>query len=174
MSEAIQDGISQLTWADNFAYAERWDEKDQKYLGLKAGEAGSVHLDDHSVIIKPEVARAQMNAERPPETEQPSDESSPTDKSDPKPGEKPGETPARERPKRFFGSVKLDALRISRDVGDISQEVIQHLNSLIGAELEISMEISAKIPEGIPENVERTVNENCQTLKFNQFGFEEE
>jgi len=115
-----------------------------------------------------------MDAERPPETEQPPGEPPPTDKSDPKPGDKPVATPTRERPKRFFGSVQLDALRISRDVGDISQEVIQHLNSLIGADVEINMEISATIPDGIPENVERTVNENCQTLKFIQFGFEEE
>lgn len=35
-------------------------------------------------------------------------------------------------------------------------------------------EISAQIPDGTPENVVRTVSENCDTLHFTSYGFEEE
>ncbi len=172
--EAIQDGCALLTWAENFAYAESWDEAKQKYLGLRGGQAGAVHMDDHSVIVKPDVAQRQMEAERPPEGDKPSVEPAEPGEPGAGPTTTTDEPATRTLSKRFFGSVQLDALRISRDVGDISQEVIQHINSLVGAEVEINLEISAKIPEGVPENVERTVTENCRTLRFTGFGFEKE
>jgi hypothetical protein len=56
----------------------------------------------------------------------------------------------------------------------LSAEVIQHLTSLIGAEVEVTMEIQARVAEGIPENVVRTVSENCKTLKFQTQGFEQD
>jgi len=36
------------------------------------------------------------------------------------------------------------------------------------------MEIHAEIADGIPDNIVRTVTENCRTLKFTSFDFEEE
>jgi hypothetical protein len=69
-------------------------------------------------------------------------------------------------PKRFYGSVKLDALRLRRDAGQIADEVIQHFTSLAGAEVEITLEVQVSIPEGVPDNVVRTVTENCRVLKF--------
>jgi len=35
------------------------------------------------------------------------------------------------------------------------------------------MEIHAELPEGTPEHIVRTVTENCRTLKFTNYGFEE-
>jgi len=52
--------------------------------------------------------------------------------------------------------------------------VLQHLAKLEGAELEITLEVQARIPEGAPVDVRRVVEENCRTLKFGDFGFEEE
>ena len=69
--------------------------------------------------------------------------------------------------------AKLDTQRVGRDAGDIAQEVIRHLTGLLGSDVEVTIEIHAKIPEGAPENVVRTVTENCRTLKFKDFGFEE-
>lgn len=56
----------------------------------------------------------------------------------------------------------------SGDVGQVTDEVIQHLTSLNNAKIRITLEIDADIPEGIPEDVARTVLENCKTLKFEQ------
>ena len=53
------------------------------------------------------------------------------------------------------------------------EEVAQHLSGLLGARVEITMEIHAELPEGAPEQVVRTVTENCRTLKFTNYGFEE-
>jgi hypothetical protein len=69
-------------------------------------------------------------------------------------------------PKRFYGTTKLDALSLRRDVGQIADEVLQHFSSLVGAEVEITLELHLNLPDGIPENVIRTITENCRVLKF--------
>jgi hypothetical protein len=43
----------------------------------------------------------------------------------------------------------------------------------VGSRVEITLEIQAEIPDGAAESVVRTVTENCRTLKFTSFGFEE-
>jgi hypothetical protein len=75
---------------------------------------------------------------------------------------------------RFFGSVKLNPARLNRDAAQISAEVVQHLTSLLGADVDVTMEIQAHSARGIPENVVRIVSENCKTLKFQTQGFERE
>ena len=90
--------------------------------------------------------------------------------------ERPGE-PAEPRPRkitRFHGTVAIDPLRAGRDAGKIAEEVIKHHSGLVGAKVQLTMEVHADVPEGIPEDRQRVVNENCRTLKFQGFGFEEE
>jgi len=188
LEDAIRDGLSQITWeVDGFAYAEGWDDDGERYLGLKpGGDAGvQVEISRDSLLVKPDVAVRQLEAERPeagpdptgveghgPPTDAfPDDgEPSPTDSTD-----SGGESEAaKSDPKRFHASVQLDQQRPARDAGTIAQEVIQHLTSLLGAKVEITMEIQAHLPDGAPDHVVRTVSENCRTLKFESFGFEEE
>jgi len=52
--------------------------------------------------------------------------------------------------------------------------VVQHLSGLVGADVEVTLEISARVPDGVPDNIVRTVTENCNTLHFSSYGFEEE
>lgn len=82
--------------------------------------------------------------------------------------------PVKAAPKRFYGTVTLDATRLGRDAGRINEEVLSHLASLQGAKAEVTLDIEVKIPEGAPDNVVRTVTENCRTLKFDSQGFKEE
>jgi hypothetical protein len=82
-------------------------------------------------------------------------------------------TPTRPQPQRFYGSVTLDTTRAVRDATAVIEEVAQHLSGLLGARVEITMEIHAELPEGVSEQIVRTVNENCRTLKFTNYGFEE-
>jgi len=44
----------------------------------------------------------------------------------------------------------------------------------VSAKVELTMGVHVEVPEGIPEDRQRIVNENCRTLKFQGFGFEEE
>ncbi len=73
-------------------------------------------------------------------------------------------------PKRFHGSVELDAERVSRDAGKIAEEVIAHRNGLLGARVCVTMEIEAYLPEGTPPHVVRFVTENARTLRFTTQG----
>lgn len=85
------------------------------------------------------------------------------DKPEPRPG-----------PRRFHGSVALRPLSMAKEAGQIAEEVIAHLEGLVGAEVSVTLEIEAHIPGGAPEHVVRIVAENCRTLKFASHGFEEE
>ena len=63
--DAISQGLSELTWErDTFAYADAWDENEQRYRGLRAGEYISL-TDENSpaLLVKPEIAAAQLSVE---------------------------------------------------------------------------------------------------------------
>ena len=75
--------------------------------------------------------------------------------------------------RRFHGTVEIDPTRLGRDAGRISDEVIAHLTSLMGAKATIVLEIDIEVPNGVPEDKVRIITENCNTLKFKGHGFEE-
>ena len=77
-------------------------------------------------------------------------------------------------PKRFHGTVTLDATRVGRDASRVAEEVIAHLTGLVGASVAVTLEIEAQIPSGASDHIVRTVTENCRTLKFTNQGFEKE
>ena len=175
---AVQNGIGQITWQENFAYAAGWDENRQRYLGLRAGETGSVMMDNQSLLVKPAAAQRQIDADREEQeqrTPQVGGAGAGSTIVTPRPG---GPTPPEPRPvevthRRFHGSVKLDTLRMSSQAGSIHEAIVQHLQSLMGADVEVTLEIHAYLPGGAPENVARTVTENAWTLRFENFGFED-
>jgi hypothetical protein len=62
---AIQEGIANLAWqSETFAYAEGWDEKRSRYQVLCAGEVGRVLVDDRSLLVKSDVANAQIQQDQ--------------------------------------------------------------------------------------------------------------
>jgi hypothetical protein len=150
---------------------EAWDEASGRYRGLRGGESVGISMTAESVLVKSEVARRQLDEERPtPAPKQPPGEGEVT----PTPGEGRKPEPESELPRRFHGGVSLDPVRLSRDVAEIADAVVQHLASQPNAEVELSLEIQAKLPEGAPDDVVRTVTENAKTLKFREYGFERE
>lgn len=48
----------------NFAYAEGFDDVKGKYLGLQAGTGINPSISPQSLLVKPEVAQKQLDAER--------------------------------------------------------------------------------------------------------------
>ena len=178
--EAVRDGVGNLTWAEHFAYAELYDEKNSRYVGLRVGQIGMIVLDSESVLVKLEVANRQLTSSAT-EAETTSAGAGTTVNGGastiagagiqtdlPIP---PGEV---KKITRFFGSTTIDPLRISRDSARLAEEVVQHLSGLTKAEVKISLEIHAHMPDGVPDNIIRTVTENCHTLKFDKHGFEKE
>jgi hypothetical protein len=180
---AMREGVASVTWrTDAFAFAEGFDEAKGRYLGLRGGKVLAFGPDAVGLLVKSSVADAQLEAERPkpaPQTPGAGTERPPGDPAGsgsaprpPIPGE--GSAPVAVPPTHFFGSVKVDAARISRDVGTIANEVLQHLGSLPNSEIIVTVEIQARVPGGVPDNVVRTVSENCRTLKFKNQSFEKE
>ena len=78
------------------------------------------------------------------------------------------------RPKtRFYGRVQTDPTRLTSTAGTLSREIVQHLEALLDARVEVTIEIRAEVPGGITEQAERTVSENSRSLKFELAEFDE-
>ena len=179
---AIRDGIEQSAWQlETFAYAESWDETRHRYKGLRAGQSTRVLIDGQSVLVKSSVAAAQMEAD----TQQATPDAA-IGGSDAVLAEKTGggltkpdfdvaveiSQPVTQL-RRFHASVTIDPLRLGRDASQIAEEIVQHLTRVLGTQVEITLEIQAELPEGASEKLVRDVTENCRTLRFKSYGFED-
>ncbi|MGI8650273.1 MAG: hypothetical protein ACR2KW_07835, partial [Rubrobacter sp.] len=183
LEETVRDGVAS---GDFFGYAQAVTVSG-RYEGLRLGEPGVVvYLDEGSVLVKPDIAREQIEAEverqNPPiYTPQPGPESEVGEGEDDEHGGASGNsngnalsatTPARSQPVTgFHGEVEIDPARLGGSAGAISQEVVQRLTSILGSDVRIKLTIEADVPEGIPESVSRDVSENCNTLKFSEADF---
>ena len=182
--DAIQAGINTLTWElDTFAYADGYDDAGGRYRGLRTASLVTVSESDGALLVRPEVARRQLDAEvsaaarstTPDQHQAPSQTFNESGGATARATAGGADTfrPA-VRPRRFYGSVALDPTRAGRDASKIAEEVITHLVGLLGANVRVTLEIEADIPNGTPDNVVRIVTENSHVLKFTQAGFEDE
>ncbi len=179
---AIRDGINSTTWqTDTFGFAEGYDEKAGRYLGLRVARVVSVSPEASGLVVKPERVATQLAQEEaakhgavPPVPPHPGLATPPAPQTKLGGGVPPPSTPPAEKPNHFFGNVQVDPARISRDVDALATEIIQHLASLPGAVVKVTVEIQATVPSGVPDATVRTVGENCRTLKFTSHGFERE
>lgn len=193
LAEAARSGLALLTWEqDGLAWADSWDEAAGRYRGLRCGEHVTLDASSAGLLVKPSAARAYRELE----TEQKAAEAA---RRTGEPGVGPTEPegrawgssgpgggtdvtvvpprgfePLHPGPKRYHGSVTLDATRVGRDASRIADEIISHLAGLMGARVTVTLEIEAELPEGAPDNVVRTVTENGRTLRFTSQGFEKE
>jgi hypothetical protein len=181
---AVRDGVSRITWqSETFAYAEKYDEQRKRYIGLQYREAGQILMDGHAILVKADVAAAQIAAD---------DAAAATPVTQPTVPTTTGPTGTlaggaggtgtvapvpsvipKPKPRRFHGTVELDTLRLGRDAGKIAEEIVQHLSSMTGVTVKVTLEIEAEIPQGASDDLVRTITENCRTLKFKSQGFEE-
>ena len=177
---AISDGVALLTWEhDAFAIADSFDDEAKRYRGLRGAQVVSMpDADAPGLLVKPDVARRQLDAESGEPDGAGTAGTVGGDGPDPGEGSEPGapppDKPTATRPVRFHGTVLLDSARAGRDAGRIAEEVISHLSGLVGAKVTVTLEIEAEVPSGTPDHVVRTVTENSRTLKFTNHGFEKE
>ena len=165
--DAVREGIK----TREFGYANNVQD-DGKYAGLQFKDVtGSIYLDARSVLVKPNLAARQFLAESAPTPYPP----------EPGPGGGAGAgtggtepPPPPVRPKRFYGSVELDPVRVSRDAQKVIDEVVQHITSRSDANVTVTIDIQATFAEGVSEDLKRTLTENCRTLGFNSQEFEDE
>ena len=201
--DSIGQGIQSSQWErETFAYADGWDAEKSRYFGLQAGKRAQVIINAETLLVKPEVAAAQIAAEAPPVTPLPQTaqtaQIAPTatyqgpDRTLSAVIERGGSAiadiqelpvptvfpPVAQQPgpkyHRFYGSVIIDERRMGTQAGNIMEEVVKHLTSLYGVKVKVTLEIQAELQNGISEATVQTVMENCRTLKFESFAFEEE
>jgi hypothetical protein len=163
LCDCVASGPNSTTWeSEGVAVAEGFDEKAGRYLGLvTAGMATGCR--GTTVLVHPELASTQIDLER---VDGPA-------LGDVVPLVGSAERTEERRLRRFYGVVEVDPERLGRDAGRIGQEVVAHLNALIGTEVEVTIEVRGTNAEGFPEEVIRIVSENTASLRFRTHGFEE-
>lgn len=186
---AIKNGLSELMWREHtFAYADLYDHEKNRYVGLKVGQNIDVIVSDQTVIVKPDIADAQMKLDLP---------------SEPDSANTPGVTPSvaggqiatgngatgatgaapdaqtsagvavQAGKRRFYGRAEMNSGRVGKSAGDIAENVIAHLLVLEGADVKVTIEIEAINEDDFEDGTMRTITENCRTLKFDAFEFEQ-
>jgi hypothetical protein len=174
--DAVGQGVALLTWSsDTFAYASSVDEASGRFSGLVAGEHPAVVLDSEAVVVKPEAAVRQLEAERAAAASASgarpvvggTEAAAPVDAAG-----APPEPAAPASKMRFYGRVSVQPVRMLRDLGDIADAIVAQLGRA-DAEVTITVEIEASAEDGFDDDIRRTVSENARTLKFEAHEFEE-
>jgi predicted AAA+ superfamily ATPase len=181
LEEAIRQGLAPLTWRlDTFAFADSYDATEKRYKVLRAGRVIDVARDSTGLLVKPDVASAQLEREAvPPNPPIPGgDGVAPNSSSEGGDSNGPGvdtaAPPVHALLRRYHGTAALDPSRVGRDAARIAEEIIAHLVGVPGAKVSVTLEISANMEGGASEQLRRTVNENSRALKFVSSRFEEE
>lgn len=180
--QVLNAGLSgaQLLWEqEGFALADGYDDASGKYRGLVLPtDLVTVHITDATLIVRPERAKAQRDAEA---SEAPAAGAHAAAGSGSGPGEdggtQTGHTDGTSRPpqmRRYFGTKRLQADRHASDFKKLLDEVLGPLAATPGVDLRVTVEIEAAAADGFDEAKIRTVSENATTLKFDQSGFEPE
>jgi len=156
-----------------FAYAERWDETSEEYIGIAIEKSSMalVAIDNEAVIIKKEIAEA--NRPKPSVTrdnDSPASASSPAAAISTVSGNPTATGPApatpEQEPTRFLGTVMLSSDRPSRDMAQIIEAIVEQLTTIPNAEVTLKLEIDAEVPSGLDRAKTRTLIENANTLGF--------
>ncbi len=168
---AVQAAVSGVV-PGPFAYAERWDEAGQRYLGLIVEKAMNPHVvvDADSLIVKPETAEAFR-----PKNEEKSAVG--TESAGPSTGgvggleegvaKHPVTVDGGEKlPTRFSGTVMISADRPAREIHQIVEAIVEKLTTIPGSEVSIKLEIEAEVANGLDKAKVRTLLENAATLGF--------
>ncbi len=74
-------------------------------------------------------------------------------------------------PRRFYGRVSVEPVRMLRDLGDIAKAIVRQLGRA-DASVTITVEIEARAGGGFSDDVRRAVDENARTLKFETHEFD--
>lgn len=188
LDRAVEQSLTAvLVDNEQFAIASGKDPDTGRYRGLlvSAAPGASIQVTDGTLLVEAHRAQQQADADRiAASREAPmnaattdGDSTGPVDVvwtgGSPVEGDEPsGASSADSVLARFFGSVRIDPDRYSRNIGNVTREIIDRLSGA-GAHLEITIDIQATKPEGFDESEVRTISENARTLKFDpSSGFE--
>jgi hypothetical protein len=189
--QAAMSGESTFHLADGFQAGSN-EGRPTRYLGLRHQASSSTQPPSlNSLIVKDEVALAQIEADRIRPVDPPPPPDGGDDKAPDKPTtwpstgdgpRKPGDgvapppppppplPPKPQLPTRYVASVRLDPTRSSLQMSAFVEEVTHHLQALPGAQIEMTLEVQVNAPGGIDEQTARIVLENSAALKVDKPG----
>jgi predicted AAA+ superfamily ATPase len=164
--EAINRGVQ----LGIFAWASGIDSNE--YQNLKFGEIPNIS-DLSGLLIKAEFAKAIIEAKQRERERleghslinepQGEDIGGGTDIQPPKPVIK----------RQYRASVKLNKLRMGSEAAQISEEIIEYLDSIADMDITVTLSIRATSQNGIPDDIVRVIRENSKVLHFDISEFEE-
>ena len=130
---AVSDGVGRLDWRqDGFAYAEDRDEATQRYAGLRAGEMLR-WASREGWSSNPKLPRHSSRTERAAGARESEAITEMVGDATPAGAVRTEDVGAASdrKPRRFYGTVELDPLRLTRDAGQIAKAIVQHLTGLV-------------------------------------------
>ena len=167
MLKTVAGGPVGFAWTtDGFGVAAGVDEATGRYLGLASEGVPPSAVTPTSLVVHPDLARAQLEAEKKADGDSEWGEGE-TVRPEPENLDDPPQ-PAAPKITTFRGSIKLDAARPTRAFSKISEEVLTHLLSQPDIEAEVRLEVEIQKAEGFPEHTIRTVTENARALHFEE------
>jgi hypothetical protein len=151
-----------------YAIADRFDDAKGEYVGLKLGKLVEVNLNSEMVLVRRDVADAQLAKYTPQQTSQGDGGGAASAVLvQPPPG-----ADAHPRPRRFYAKIALDPNRPTPQVSNIAQSTLSELDRVRGTKLKLTLDIDAETTEGFPEDVESVVRDNAASLRITDYGFE--
>jgi predicted AAA+ superfamily ATPase len=151
-----------------YAIADRFDEANGEYVGLQLSKLVEINFNSEMVLLRREVAEAQLANETPRQPESPDGGDDGTEV------QKPSRVETRPRPRRFYAKIALDPNRPTPQVSNIAQSILSELDRVRGTRMTLTLDIDAETPNGFPEDVENHVRDNAADLRITDFGFEGE
>lgn len=168
--------ITPVAWeSDSFALADGVAD-DGTYRGLwLPDDRTDPVVTMHTLIVRPDVARAQRDAEQASHTDTEVADGSPTTPSTVSNTAIGSNAPASiATPKtRLFASTWLSPDAGPAEFFRVNQEILKHLIGDTGTQVRVRLEIEATRPSGFDEHTIRTVSENANTLGFEESSFED-
>jgi hypothetical protein len=171
LEAAIRDALAKLD--PKFAYAERFHDASGKYAGLLWQKAPIDPMPPTALLVRPEVAMAQLRTAGLPPQPEPAPRT-PDGGSDAIPAPPPGPSP-RQQPRRFVGSVEIDMVRPVKSFEAIFSAVVVELQRTRGAKVRVTVDIEADAEDEFSEADIGVVRDNTRQLKFKaeSTGFED-
>jgi hypothetical protein len=105
LAKAISEALARSD--AKYAIADRFDEAKSEYVGLRLARLVTIDLNSDAVLVRREVALAQL-AKKAPQTGQPGAGDKTITGEPSVTGPQPGGTPRAARPRRFYAKVTID------------------------------------------------------------------
>jgi hypothetical protein len=169
LARAISEALARAD--TKYGIADLFDDAKGEYVGLKLGKLIEINLNSEMVLVRREVAEAQLSKQA---SGLASHGDSGGGATSTVPVRPPPPVDARPRPRRFYAKIALDPNRPTPQVSNIAQSILSELDRVRDTKLKLTLDIDAEANEGFPEDVESVVRDNAASLRITDFGFEGE